>query len=388
MISHRIISCLSRIAIITALLLSVFVGGKAHEVDGKVRIPVDSVGYALYPEQMTRLLAMTDSIESGRYGSNASAFPKMRSGKMLGAVCPHDDYLYAAPAYVHVMREVRARILILIGVSHAARRRGIQGKLVFDTFDTWRGPYGDIAVSPMRGDVIDSLPEGLVLVSDELHAGEHSLEALIPFIQHYEIKGGAGHAPGKARHRPGIEILPILVTRLGGGLFDEAVDALSSILASELEKRGLKLGDDALILISADCVHYGDENWGGRDYAPFGTDANAYERGVEQDLDIIEETLAGPLSRERIALFTERVARDDLEWPYKVTWCGVYSIPFGLGILDGICTRMDIYTPEGYLLRYATSRSPGRLPLDETGLGVTNISTLRHWVGYAAVGYW
>ena len=77
------------------------------------------------------------------------------------------------------------------------------------------------------------------------------------------------------------------------------------------------------MLISADCVHYGDEEWGGGGYAPFGTGSEGYDKGTAQDIDIARTTLEGPLSAEKIAGFRERVERDDLEQPYKVTWCGV-----------------------------------------------------------------
>ena len=297
---------------------------------------------------------------------------------MIGAICPHDDYLYAAPVYVHVMREVRAPLVILFGVCHAARRIGLQGKLIFDDFEAWQGPYGLIPVSSLRERVIDRLPPDLVLVSNELHANEHSLEAFIPYLQHYSDQQGMA----------GPEILPVLVSRLPGKLFDRASVALAEILAEELRSLGYKAGTDFQILISADCVHYGDVGWGSSGYAPFGVDTTGYSKGVEQDIDIARSSLTGTLNEKRIARFREFVENDDLEWPYKVTWCGVYSIPFGLSVILEMSEYLGREAPVGVLLRYATSLEPGSLPLEDTGLGLTNIATLRHWVGYAAIGYW
>ncbi|MCK4236229.1 MAG: AmmeMemoRadiSam system protein B, partial [Candidatus Krumholzibacteria bacterium] len=105
-------------------------------------------------------------------------------------------------------------------------------------------------------------------------------------------------------------------------------------------------------------------------------------------LDIIKSSLVGSLGNERISIFTEKVERDDFQWPYKVTWCGVYSIPFGLSVLSRLSELIGREAPEGFMLRYGTTLDPGRIPLDYTGLGVTNINTLRHWVGHTAIGYW
>lgn len=344
-----------------------------QEVSANLRMPVDTVGYATRPGQIEAVIALSDSMEAGLYSSNVRSYPCMLGGGMIGAVAPHDDYLYAGPVYVHVMREIKVPLVILFGVSHTARRRNIQDKLIFDSFEAWKGPYGPCRVSPLREAVAEALPGELVLVSNEIQAEEHSLEAFIPFLQYYNRE---------------VQILPILVSRLRGPLFENAADTLAAVLYNETGKLDLEIGRDFVILISADCVHYGDDGWGGRNYAPFGVDCKGYEKAVSQDLEIIDLSLTGALNVERISIFREKVERDDFQWPYKITWCGVYSIPFGLSVLSRLSGLLDMDPPEGYLLRYATSRDPGKLPLDDTGFGVTNISTRRHWVGYAAIGYW
>ncbi len=338
-----------------------------------IRMPADTVGYATTPAEIEAVIALADSLEADRYTENAERFSLVGEGRIVGAIAPHDDYLYAGRVYVHALREIRTPLVVLFGVCHAARRRGLQGKLIFESFDAWKGPYGNCAVSPLRDEIIEALPPEVVLVSSEMHAGEHSLEAFIPFLQHY-IRN--------------VRILPVLVTRLEGPLFSEAAARMADALHKATSGRGMELGTDYSILISADCVHYGDDGWGGRNYAPFGVDREGYGRAVAQDLSIARTCLAQTLSGECIARFRERVERDDLEWPYKVTWCGVYSIPFGLSVLLGVVERAGREPPVGHLLRYGTSIDPGPLTLGETGLGVTNINTLHHWVGYAAIGYW
>jgi MEMO1 family protein len=338
-----------------------------------IRAQKDTIGYATRPDQVEALVRLVDSLEAPRYASNAATFPLMNKGPMIGAICPHDDYLYAGRGYVHVMREIRAPRAILFGVSHTARRRGIQDKLIFDDFSSWKSAYGNCPVSPMREEIVAALPAGLVLVNDTIHSEEHSLEGFVPILQHYV---------------PKIEIVPILVTRLNGGTFDAATDALAAAISKIMKEHGWKLGKDVVILVSADCVHYGDEEWGGRNYAPFGAGEDGYEKGVAQDRNVIESSLAGTLSRDRIGVFRNMVENNDFQQPYKITWCGVYSIPFGLSVLDRLVEREGGNAPEGFMLVYGTSLEPHKLPLAHTGLGVTAVATLRHWVGYTAIGYW
>jgi MEMO1 family protein len=338
-----------------------------------IRAQKDSVGYATRPAQVESLVRLVDSLEAPRYASNAAAFPLMTKGPMIGAVCPHDDYLYAGRGYVYVMRELKAPRVILFGVSHTARRRGIQDKLIFEDFAAWNVGGGTCPVSPMREEIVAALPPGFVLVNDTVHSEEHSLEGFVPILRHY---------------LPKVEIVPILVTRMSGANVDAAADALAAAISNIMIGHGWKLGTDVAILVSADCVHYGDEEWGGRDYAPFGTGTEGYAQGVAQDRKVIESSLVGALSREKIGVFREMVDSGEFQQPYRITWCGVYSIPFGLGVLDRLAARAGRKAPEGFMLVYGTSLDPPKLPLEGTGLGVTAIATPRHWVGYTAIGYW
>lgn len=342
----------------------------------RVRVPVDTVGYAATPAQVEavvtaaeRMIAAGLPAADGTTGGAGSA--------LTGAIVPHDDHAYAGPYAVAALRGIRAPLVVLFGVAHRARMIGLEGRLVFDDFDAWRGPYGDMPVSPLRERLIEALPEAMVLVSGEIHAAEHSLEALVPILQFPRFP----RAPGRR------EILPILVTRQPGDSFERAVEATAAAMAAIFAGAGLEMGEDVAMVISADCVHYGDEGWGERDYAPFGTGRDGYDRAVAQDLDIARSTLTGPVTGERLRLFRERVERDDVEWPYRVTWCGVYSIPFGLAVLERLAALEGRPVPAGTLLGYGTSVEPGPLDVEGTGPGRTAPNTLHHWVGYVSVGY-
>jgi AmmeMemoRadiSam system protein B len=372
------------IAIVIAVLCTSCSGERPPERVARVKIreQVDTVGYAVRPEQVELVAALADSLIVEGLPHEHSSAP-VKGGEMIGAIVPHDDYIFAAPYYVMTLGNVRAPLVIVFGVAHRARRIGLEGKLIFDDFSGWRGPYGVNPVSPLRERVIAGLPAEIVLVDGAFHAAEHSIEAIIPFLQYpvfRERMTGAGAGE--------VEILPVLVTRFSGDSFEWAAGEMARVLSRVLAEAGMRLGRDVAVLISADCVHYGDENWGGRGYAPFGTGPEGYAEATGRDIDIARATLEGSVSAEKIAGFRDRVECDDLEWPYKVTWCGVYSIPFGLTVLHRLASEQRRAPPSGILLGYGTSLQPGRLPVEWTGLGATNIATMRHWVGYLAMGYW
>lgn len=360
--------------IAAALIIAAMSIDAAAGTAGTVRQPVDTVGYATVPAQVEAILAVSDSmIEAGALPFDLTS-ASSGAGEMIGAIIPHDDYIYAGPYYALTFERLGADLVVLFGVAHRARRIGLEGKLIFEDFSGWKGPYGVTPVSSLREKVIGRLPAEIVLVDGAFHASEHSLEGFIPFIQHF---GGMD-----------VEILPVLVTRFAGDSFAFASGEMARALAAVLEEEGLELGNDAAVLISADCVHYGDEEWGSGGYAPFGTGSEGYGKATDQDIDIARTTLEGTVTAEKIAGFRERVERDELVNPYKVTWCGVYSIPFGLTVLEGVSSAQGRDAPVGHLLGYGTSLEPGALPVEDTGLGATAIATDRHWVGYLAMGYW
>lgn len=47
----------------------------------------------------------------------------------------------------------------------------------------------------------------------------------------------------------------------------------SEALKNVMQEKDLKWGKDLVMVISTDAVHYGDEDWGSSNYAPFGTDS-------------------------------------------------------------------------------------------------------------------
>lgn len=348
---------------------------------GTVRIPIDSTGYATTKEQIENVVRLSGAAIEKYRGFEV----EVPEGRILGGICPHDDYIYAGPVYQSLMGRIDVPLVVLVGVSHKARHVGVQGRLIFDSFSAWRGPLGDLPVSPIRDELISRLPPDMVMISNELHATEHSIEGLVPFVQYN--RACACEKRGEAIEGK-LEILPVLITRLAGESFESTLDEVALALYSEMERRNMKLGRDYVVLVSADCVHYGDDGWGTRTYAPFGVDREGYEKAVKQDIDIARSTLTGVIDDSMISRFREKIDNFSFEYPYKIPWCGVYSIPFGVSMIERLCRLEGREPPEGILLDYSTSIEPDSLGREETGLGATNVATLRHWVGYTSVGYW
>jgi AmmeMemoRadiSam system protein B len=229
-----------------------------------------------------------------------------------------------------------------------------------------------VAVDPLRDELLRRLPDDAVLVSNTMHCAEHSLEALVPFLQ--------------ARNR-GVTIVPILVPYVTWGEVERLADQLSTALAFSLNAHEWKLGRDVAVVVSSDAVHYGPDF----DHAPFGTDCGGYGQATGRDLELAREHLEGPLGAARVRGLLEALVEPENVRQYRIPWCGRFSIPVGLELLRRTAAKTGMPVPVGHLLRYGTSLSEPVLPVSEAvrerGLGFTAPSNLHHWVGYAAVGY-
>ncbi|NOZ55689.1 MAG: AmmeMemoRadiSam system protein B [Calditrichaeota bacterium] len=333
---------------------------------------VDSVGYATRPEQMEALLPLVQALEAEELARDDSAVWAVHGENWVTGISPHDDYVYAGRVYWHLFRKYHAKTAILIGVAHKAWRWNEADRLIFDAFRYWRGPWGKVPVSALREELLGSLPKEHVVVSNAYESEEHSLEGLIPWLQ---------------MQRRDVEIVPILVPYMHWGRMDTLATELARALAKAVKARQWVWGKDFVILISSDAVHYGDEGWGGKNYAPFGADSLGHAKAVQREYDLIRRYLTGPIQGERLRDFLYTLVDSTNLRNYKITWCGRFSIPFGLDLSRHLASELGRPVPEGYLLRYGDSWTLGRLPVSLGGLGVTAPRSLHHWVGYAAIVY-
>jgi MEMO1 family protein len=321
---------------------------------------VDTIGFAHYPWQMDSL--MSRIVRDGWKGKQNEEAWKL-------VICPHDDYTYVGNEYPELLQNIRAKNLILIGVAHKAAKLGISDSLVFGTYRYWKGPWKNVAVSPASDEIYKMLKGRYAITSDTLQRVEHSLEALIPFLQYYNRD---------------ISIIPILVPAMDTIRMDDCGKALAAAISSVARRHGWKWGSDYAIVCTTDAVHYGNQDWGGSDYAFYGCDSPGNEKAREHEREIIDNCLTGDIVPRNFRLFSSYTIKSDNYKSYKWTWCGRYSVPLALYAAYYLNDSKPL---NGVLTGYSTSITSKHIMVDDIGMGRTAIATECHWVGYAAIGY-
>jgi len=142
-------------------------------------------------------------------------------------IVPHAGFIYSGPVAGKAYASLEAgaaslRRVVLLGPSHRTWFRGLAIPSV-KAFDT---PLGAIPLEQAALEELRGLPE--VVVSDEPHALEHSLEVQLPFIQQLAPKAA---------------IVPIVA----GQAMPAEVDAVLDMLWG---------ADETLIVVSSDLSHY------------------------------------------------------------------------------------------------------------------------------------
>jgi AmmeMemoRadiSam system protein B len=284
-----------------------------------------------------------------------------RDALVSGIVCPHDDYVYAGRTYRSVIPLVRAPVVIVLGVFHRYRRFDLRGRLVFDPYEAWSAPGGPVPVDDLREDLVARLPADAYVRNAAMHDAEHSIEALVYWLQ---------------RAQPGVRIVPVLAPAAPWDRMVELAEQFRAALDGALAARGWVLGRDVALAISADAIHYG-EDFAQTRFGPGG--AAAYEQAVALDRALLTGPLQGRVTLYKTYTLYETYVDPRNPDAYRWTWCGRFSVPFGLLVLapDAIA----------WPIAYETSLSAPELPLREVGLGVTAPATLEHFVGYPAVAF-
>jgi len=343
------------------------VGIKPTETE---RGQMDTIGFAFTAQQMDQVTSQAAALVEQLQAEKETLYIPVEGEPLVAAVCPHDDYAYAGQLYQQLIPNIDARRVVIFGVFHKARVFNAENVLVFDSFDTWRGPYGPVKVSSLREKILKRLPEADYVVNNDMQVVEHSVEAIVPWLQHYNRD---------------VEIVSILVPYMNWETMDRLANDLSEALAAIISEKDWNLGEDIAFISSADAVHYGDVGWGGSNFAELGTDIDGYRRAVTRDKKIIEDFLTGPVQPGKLEGFLYSCASEEDVKQYKITWCGRFSIPFGLLVASQVVQEAEERPMTGFLVDYGTSVSEASLEVD--GIGVTAPNNLHHWVGYAAIGY-
>lgn len=151
------------------------------------------------------------------------------NGEILSCMAPHAGYVYSGQlaAYVHkLLSKTEFETIVIIG--HNAPRRNYIAYL--SGMDYFRTPLGDVPVDKEMVNAIADFHPGII-INDDIHAGEHTIEVHLPFLQILKKK---------------FKIVPILF-----GVPDEKN---SKILAEAI----IKASKDKKILLfaSTDLSHY------------------------------------------------------------------------------------------------------------------------------------
>ena len=346
-------------------------GCQEENTSAKIRPMADTVGFAQHGWQVDSVMNRIKNM----YGNRISdIFLNRDIGDQTtwkAVICPHDDFSYAGYLYPAALSHIKTPTVILFGVAHKARTLGLENRLIFDSFSAWHGPYGNIFVSSFRDSIIRALPTETYIVHDEMQRLEHSVEAMLPFLQYYNRN---------------VEIISILVPAMPFDRMQEISGLLSDAIAGAAEKRGWHWGEDYAFIISSDAVHYGDEDWGGKNYAPYGADSAGYDKAVSHEMEIVNTCLTGDMNEEKVRQLTTYLVQDENFREYKWSWCGRYSIPLGLLTTIQMGKRNGEIS-EGVFLGFGSSIDHLPIPVQDLKMGVTAPANIRHWVGYAAIGY-
>jgi AmmeMemoRadiSam system protein B len=322
----------------------------------------DDVGFCWQRPQMERLTALLDA-ESG-------ARPTVTD--WVAAISPHDDYLYAGRVYYPLFKGLRTKEAVIFGVTHGAVRKEIgdpKGVLILDDYPSWAGLSGTVAISSLRERIKAALGQDDLVVSNQAHGLEHSIEALVPWLHYFN---------------PDIRITPIMVTAMPFERMEELSTRLAAILAGYMKDNRLRPGRDIVFLISADANHYGQDF----NNIPYGEDAKAHALGVAADRRIAGELVDGTLTDDKVRKLTQDLwGTTYLDYGGSY-WCGKYDIPFGLLTIRKTMQKAVGRGLNGSMISYSDSYSEGVLPLREAGFGITAPFSLKHWVGYVAAAFY
>ena len=181
-----------------------------------------AVAGMFYPESAPVLAGMVSTMLDQ---SSVSAPPL----RLKAIIAPHAGYIYSGPiaasayAPLEALRGTVQRI-VLLGPTHRVYVEG----LAVPSYATFSTPLGEIAIDHASIARLTGLRQ--VVVSDEAHALEHSLEVQLPFLQ--TILGE-------------FSLLPLAV---GDASVDDVAEVIERVWG----------GDETLIVVSSDLSHYLD----------------------------------------------------------------------------------------------------------------------------------
>ncbi len=323
----------------------------------------DNVGFCWNAEEMDSIINyLSVNCEEKNYPS----------GNLVAAISPHDDYLYAGKIYFPLYKILRTKEVVIFGVTHGTVRKAMNDPkniLIFDDYKYWHGPYKNVEVSPLRDSIKENLNKDYFITSDKAQDIEHSIEALIPFLQYYNRN---------------IKITPIMVTAMPYERMLKISEELSDIIKRYILQNNLKPGRDIFFLISTDANHYGEDF----DNSPYGMNEEAHKKATEIDKNIADSCLTGKIDESKIKELIGKLWPDSGAGTVKPLWCGRYPIPFGLLTTINVLQKINNEQISGKIFKYSDTWTGKVLSIKNTHLGLTAPFSLKHWVGFLSAGFY
>jgi MEMO1 family protein len=322
----------------------------------------DSIGFCWNANEMNHFM---------EYLSKHNQNTKDASQNLIAAISVHDDYLYAGNVYYPLYKNIKTKEVVVFGVTHGTVRKelGQQSNiLILDDYLKWMGPFKDVEVSPLREVIKSKLPKEYFVINNKAHSIEHSIEALIPFLQYYNRD---------------IKITPIMVTQMSMERMEDLSNKLSNIIAEYMRTNKLELSKDIFFLISNDANHYGEDF----NNSPYGLNANAHKTATENDTKIILKELVNQLTEEKILQTAKDILPDSTKKNIPL-WCGRYPIVLGLKTITKVVKNLEDQKIFGKLLKYSDTFTEKVLPVKNTSMGLTAVFSYKHWCGWFTEGFY
>lgn len=350
---------------INFLLLVVILHTSFYSLYSQTVRPIrDNIGFCWNAEEMNKFMNYLSKDDRNKFANQTK--------DLFAAVSVHDDYLYAGKVYYPLYKNILTKEVIIFGVTHGTVRKemgSLSDVIILDEFDKWHGLYKDVEISPLREIIKSELPKEDFIVSNKAHEIEHSIEALIPFLQYYNRD---------------IKIIPIMITQMSYEKMESITKRLSEIILNYINGKNLKPGKDIFFLISNDANHYGEDF----NNSPYGMDAVAHNIATENDLKIILKDLSAEITNETIKNTATDLWPDPESKKTVPLWCGRYPIIFGLQTIFKVANGLNDKKIYGTLFKYSDTFTEKVLPVKNTSMGLTAVFSYKHWCAWFTEGFY
>lgn len=149
--------------------------------------PIAGSWYAGTKQELTNQIRQL--FQNVSFGPGSLPDDQKSEQEILGVITPHAGYQYsgsiAAHSYLKLYQSLPdLEVAIIIGPNH----RGVGPDVSISDAEAWKTPLGDISID---NDIVDFIQSykfdnltNSVLVEDQAHEAEHSIDIQIPFLQY------------------------------------------------------------------------------------------------------------------------------------------------------------------------------------------------------------